>query len=422
MHSHAATAHSSAPGTLTREVEREFPPEYPEPKYELADIIRRYGDDYRALYNPSFEQGRALHAIETCRTTALGAHVDACDHCGHREISYNSCRNRHCPKCRASQRSAWVDARELELLPIQYFHIVFTLPEELNRLAQYHPVALYNLLLRSAAETLQTFARNRWGGDLGIIAVLHTWGQTLPLHPHAHCLVTGGALKRDGSGFARAPKNFLFHIGALSRVFRPIFLRGLEHLHANGDLAGGPPELSEEADWGALRANLHRHDWVVHAEAPFDEPGHLIRYLGRYVNRIAIANHRIVDIDNGAVTFRYRDNRVKDADAPEAHKLMRLPAVEFIRRFLQHVLPPGFHQVRYYGLLGGSRRKANLARCRALLGLDNPQQPYIVDLDEFLAKQGIDPALCAACGQGRMHNVYQLLSFHDPPAEFAAAA
>jgi len=422
MHSHAATAHPAAAGALTREIAREFPAEYPDPQYELADIIRRYGDDYRARYTPSFEQGRAMHAIETCRTTALGAHVDACDQCGHQEISYNSCRNRHCPKCRASQRSAWVDARELELLPIAYFHVVFTLPEALNRLAQYHPVAIYNLLLRAAAETLQTFARNRWGGDLGIIAVLHTWGQTLSLHPHAHCLVTGGVLKRDGSAFIQAPKNFLFPTRALSPVFRAIFLRGLERLRADGDLAGGPPALTEEEDWDALRANLHRHAWVVHAEAPFDEPGHLIRYLGRYVNRIAIANHRIVDIDNAAVTFRYRDNRVKDPDAPEAHKLMRLPAVEFIRRFLQHVLPPGFHQVRYYGLLGGGRRKDNLTRCRALLGLDNPEQPYVADLDDFLAKQGIDPGLCPVCGQGHMHNVYQVLSFHDPPAEFAAAA
>jgi hypothetical protein len=189
---------------VSAEIRREFPAEYDPPPFELADVVRLHGDAYRAKYTPSFEQGRALHAIATCRTNARGGHVDQCDHCGHTEISYNSCRNRHCPKCRASQRAAWVDARELELLPIQYFHLVFTLPDTLDRLVQYHPSAVYAALMRAAAETLQTFARKRWDADLGIVAVLHTWGQTLQLHPHVHCLVTGGALKRDGSAFVRA--------------------------------------------------------------------------------------------------------------------------------------------------------------------------------------------------------------------------
>jgi hypothetical protein len=407
---------------LSAEIRREFPPEYPEPQFEVADIVRLYGDDYRAEYNPSFEQGRALHAIETCRTSALGAHIDKCDHCDHIEISYNSCRNRHCPKCRASQRSAWVDARELEMLPIQYFHIVFTLPAELNRLAQYHPSAVYAILMRAAAETLQTFARNRWGGDLGIVMVLHTWGQTLQLHPHVHCLVTGGALKRDGSAFVQAPKNFLFPHRALARVFRAVFLRELEQLRARDGLIAGPPELADDAAWKTLMRTLHRHDWVVHIEAPFAEPGPLIRYLGRYVNRIAIANHRIESIDGGQIVFRYRDNSEKDPHAPGAEKCMSLPAPVFIHRFLQHVLPPGFHHIRYYGLLGGSRRRTNLIRCRQLLGLADPETPYIADLDAYLTKQGIDHSLCPVCGKGHMHNIYQVLSFHDPPPEFAVAA
>jgi len=411
-----------SPAALTAEIRREFPEEYEPPPFELADVVRLHGDAYRAKYHPSFEQGRALHAIETCRTTALGGHVDACDHCGHVEISYNSCRNRHCPKCRASQRAAWVDARELELLPIQYFHLVFTLPEDLNRLARYCDSQVYSTLMRAAAKTLQTFARERWDADLGIVAVLHTWGQTMQLHPHVHCLVTGGALKRDGSAFVQAPKNFLFPERALSRVFRAVFLRTLERLRAAGKLPTCPAELTDDGAWKRLMIRLHRHDWVVHAEAPFDAPQHLIRYLGRYVNRIAIANYRLVALDAHGVVFRYRDNRCKDPEAPEAQKRMRLTGAEFIFRFLQHVLPPGFHQIRYFGLLGGANRRANLTRCRALLGLDPPEVPYIADMDEFLAKQAVDPMLCPACLQGRLRNVFQILSFHDPPTEYAAAA
>ncbi|ESQ10964.1 MAG: hypothetical protein N838_13395 [Thiohalocapsa sp. PB-PSB1] len=241
---------------ITAEIRREFPVEYAPPPFELADVVRMHSAAYHAQYHPSFEQGRALHAIETCRTTALGGHVEECDHCGHVEISYNSCRNRHCPKCRASQRAAWVEARELELLPIQYFHLVFTLPEDLNRLAQYCDAEVYATLMRSAAETLQTFAHKRWDADLGIVSVLHTWGQTLQLHPHVHCLVTGGALKRDGSGFVQAPNNFLFPVRALSPVFRAIFLHALEDLRAAGKLDAGPPELAEDSEWKQLMVRL----------------------------------------------------------------------------------------------------------------------------------------------------------------------
>jgi hypothetical protein len=432
---------------VSAEVRREFPLEYAEPEFELADIVRLYGDDYRAAHTPSFEQGRALHAIEVCRTTALGAHIDQCDECGHFEISYNSCRNRHCPKCRASQRAAWVDARELELLPIQYFHVVFTLPDLLHPLARYHSAEVYAALMRAAAETLQTFARKQWDADLGIVAVLHTWGQTMNLHPHVHCIVTGGGLKRDGSGFVPAPKNFLFPHRALRRVFRAVFLKHLEAFRAerrasegrpfNLDEASarearrldlGPdayrapdePDLDDDAAWKSLMQQLHQQDWVVHIEAPFADPEPLIRYLGRYVNRIAIANHRIEAIDGGRVTFRYRDNRIKDPHAPEAEKRMTLSGADFIHRFLQHVLPPSFHRIRYYGLLGGSRRRQNLTRCRECLGLADPETPYIPDMDAFLAKQARDPSLCPVCGKGHLHNILHVFSFQAPPAPFNA--
>jgi hypothetical protein len=358
-----------------------------------------------------------MTAIEKCRTEALGGHVDECDHCGHQEISYNSCRNRHGPKCRGSQRSAWVDARELELLPIQYFHLVFTLPEELLGLARSHPVILYNLLFQVSAETLQTFAKNRWDAQLGILLVRHTWGQTLNAHPHVPCLVTGGALKNDGRRFIRAPKNFLFPVQALSGVFREQYLGALEAARRKGELSlGGPPELESEAGWAALRAALYGHEWVVYAQRPFAEPQYLLRYLGRYINRIAIANHRLQRIDEGIIAFTYLDNR----DGQE--KILRLPAEEFIRRFLSHLLPKGFRRVRYYGFLVNRLRKAKLTRCRERLGRPDPDKPYLADLDAFLAKLGLDPSLCPVCGQGKRRVVYIVLSFHDPPVCYREAA
>jgi len=403
------------------EMAREFPPEPPEIRFEVADIFREYGPDYRTEHTLSPVQSKAMTAIEKCRTTAPGGHVDQCDHCGHIEISYNSCRNRNCPRCRGSQRAAWVDARELELLPIQYFHIVFTLPDTLVPLARYNPQVIYGLLFQSAAETLQTFAHNRWNGKLGIILVLHTWGQTMNDHPHVHCIVTGGVLKNDGSAFVRAPKNFLFPIRALSPVFRAKFIDALQALEDKGKLdLSGQPQLATEGGWQGFLARLCTHPWVVYAKQPFAEPAHLIRYLGRYVNRIAIANHRIADIADGQVSFTYLDNRDKSEEKSE--KIMQLPAAEFIRRFLAHIPPRQFRRIRYYGFLVNSQRKEKLTTCRRLLDLPDPEQPYIADMDAFLAKQSIDFSLCPICGEGKLRNIYFLLSFHDPPECFLQAA
>ena len=405
---------------LSRDIKREFPPELPDIQFEVADVFRAYGDDYRRTHILTPQQHKAMLDIEKCRTTALGGHVDECDHCGHTEISYNSCRNRNCPKCRGSQRAAWVDARELELLPIQYFHIVFTLPHDLIPLARYNPEPVYGLLFTLAAETLQTFAQNLWDGKLGIIMVLHTWGQTLNDHPHVHCIVTGGALKNDGSAFVRAPKHFLFRVEALSKVFRGKFLAALQALYDQGKLSlSGQPALATKAGWEAWLQALCRHDWVVYAKQPFDDPAHLIRYLGRYVNRIAIANHRILSIDEGTITFKYLDNR--EPGAP-VEKLMALPADEFIRRFLAHIPPPQFRRIRYYGILANGHRKDKLTTCRVRLGLDDPHLPFIADMDAFLTKQGIDYSLCPKCGEGKLRQVYALLSFHDPPPCYLEAA
>ena len=410
-------------GTQSRceyEIAREFPPDFAEPRFEVADIFREYGPDYRAKHDLSGPQLTAMEAIEKCRTSALGGHVDECGKCGHIEISYNSCRNRNCPKCRGSQRSAWVDARELELLPIQYFHLVFTLPATLIPLARYNPKVVYGLLFRIAAETLQTFAQNKWDAKLGIIMALHTWGQTMNDHPHVHCIVTGGALKNDGSAFVRAPKNFLFPIRALSPVFREKFIDALKEARDKGKLdLSGQKELAGDAGWKRLLAKLRTHAWVVYAKQPFAEPHHLIRYLGRYVNRIAIANHRIQSIDGGHVSFTYLDNREK---GDPVEKIMRLSAAEFIRRFLAHIPPPQFRSVRYYGFLANSQRKAKLTTCRALLGLDKPELPFIADMDAFLTHQGIDYSLCPSCGDGKMRCLDSFLPFHGPPQRYLKAA
>jgi hypothetical protein len=387
------------------------------PPFEVGDLFRDYGPAYRAEHPLTREQSTALTALANCRTKELGGHLDECDQCGHQQISYNSCRNRNCPKCRASQRRAWVEERARELLPIQYFHLVFTLPEALLALTRDNRLLIYNLLFRIAAETLQTFAQHRWGGRLGIIMVLHTWGQTLNDHPHVHCIVTGGVLTNDGRRFIRAPKNFLFAVKALSPVFRQKFIEALEAFQRAGALnLSGQPALQEAHGWSALRHALYQHAWVVYAKRPFAEPAILLRYLGRYINRIAIANHRITSIDHGNITFRYHDNR-DDQD-----KCMTLAAAEFIRRFLSHVLPARFHRIRCYGFLVNSQREHCLAQCRAFLGRSHPEPPDMTDRDELRARQGIDPTLCPKCGQGHLHPIAEILPQHHPPPFYLEAA
>lgn len=387
------------------------------PPCEVGDIFREYGPAYRASHPLTREQSTALTALANCRTKELGGHIDACDQCGYQQISYNSCRNRNCPKCRASQRRAWVEERTSELLPIHYFHLVFTLPEALLGLTRDNRLPIYNLLFRVAAETLQTFAQHRWDGRLGIIMVLHTWGQTLNDHPHVHCIVTGGVLTNDGRRFIRAPKDFLFSVKALSPVFRQKFIEALEALHTAGALnLSGQPPLQAAHGWSALRHALYQQAWVVYAKRPFAEPAILLRYLGRYINRIAIANHRIKSIDHGRITFRYHDNR----DGQD--KCMTLGADEFIRRFLSHVLPARFHRIRGYGFLVNSQREQCLAQCRALLGVPHPEQPDITDRDALPGCQVSDPTVCPNCGQGHLHPIAEILPQHHPPPFYLEAA
>ena len=383
----------------------------PRPHHEVADIIRSYGDKYRANHSLPLHVHSVLNAIQNCRTAALGGHVDLCTGCGVLQISYNSCRDRHCPKCQGLERARWVEARKAELLPVPYFHTVFTLPHELNIWASWNGEVIYNLLFKTASETLQEFAARHWQGQLGFTAILHTWGQTLDQHIHLHCIVIGGALSFDGETFKPCPyRTWLFPVVALSRVFREKYLSELQRLEKEGKLVV-PPGYNFQS----LCKDLRQHDWVVYAKPPFAGPEQVIEYLGRYTHRVAISNSRIIDIVDGKVTFTWKD--YKDDSKV---KIMTLTADEFIRRFISHILPARFMRIRHYGLLACGHRAAKLNRARALLGLSpvipTQREPY----DQLLQRlTGEDIHACPHCG-GRLQHYrdllpHQTLSCHDPP-------
>lgn len=398
------------------EIEREFPPDFPDPRYEVGEIFGTYGPAYLKSHSLCWQHEGVIQAISICRTGVLGAHVDQCDHCEQIEISYNSCRSRYCPKCQGRQRWAWVEAQEASLLPIQYFHFVFTLPQAVLPLLRYNETLMYGALMRVSAETLQSFAQRQWDGKLGITMALHTWGQTLNHHPHVHCIVTGGALKNDGSQFIRAPKNYLFSIKALSRVFREKYLAALKAVWSAGQFNSVGPIPANESEWRSWTAPLYQHDWVVYAKQTCDQPVHLIRYLGRYISRVALSNHRLESIENGRICFRYHDNR-EDTD-----KVMNLSADEFIRRFLLHVLPKGFRRIRYYGFMVNGQRQVKLTLCRQLLALEKPERPYSADMDAWLTRLGDSPDQCPRCGIGRLQTIRLIMPHHDPPENDREAA
>ena len=389
--------------------------------FEVADILRLYGDDYRKTHTLTPLYQRVLNAIRNCRTAILGGHVDECDHCGDQRISYNSCRNRHCPKCQGLNNVRWVQAREAELLPIQYFHVIFTLPHALNLLAQYNQVCLYNLLIQSATETLQGFADRRWKGTLGITVVLHTWGQTLAQHIHLHAIVTGGVLTHDKQRWINAPKNYLFKVENLSKVYRETFCDKLKQAYAQGELINPPGSLQADSasHLQQFLQRLHAKPWVVYCKPPFAGPTAVLKYLSRYTHRIAISNRRILSIDQGDITFTYKDYKENLQE-----KSLTLKASEFIRRFLLHVLPKGFVRVRHFGLLAGRDRTAKLNQCRALFDLPPYHRPKRLSTLDFLREHSeSDPTRCSVCGQG--HRVFlrdlfsPLLDNHDPPLKAA---
>ena len=323
-------------------------------------MLRRHLSEYQGAHRLSLQQYKVAQAIMHCRTAALGGHVDACTACGHWEVSYNSCGNRHCPKCQWSAQQRWMKRRMEELLPVTYFHLVFTLPEGLNPVVMSNEAQLYNLLFRAAWETLDQLARQpKWlGAQAGMIAVLHTWGQNLSLHPHLHCIVPGGGLTNDGQTWVNSRDKCFLPVRVLSRLFRGKFLHYLRNLYQQGQLQfhGQAKDLAPEKPFKQLLTALYKSEWVVYAKRPFGGPEQVINYLGRYTHRIAISNRRIVSLQGGKVSFAYKDYR-QDGQ----QKTMTLDAREFIRRFLQHCLPPGFHKIRYYGILSIRNRKTKLA-------------------------------------------------------------
>ena len=377
------------------------------PQLEVADIVRLHGDEFRRVYHPSAQQEAVLRHIAECRTAALGGHIDACPACGHQRISYNSCRDRHCPKCQAIARADWLEARLERLLPIPYFHVVFTIPDELNALALGNKRLLFDLLFAAAADTLKAIAldEKHLGAEIGFTAVLHTWGQAVLFHPHLHCVVTGGGLSSDGTRWVAGRENFFLPVKVLSKLFRGKFLDALQKARTDDKLrfGGSTTTLSDDAAWARFRDQLYRKDWVVYAKPPFGGPQQVYAYLGRYTHRVAISNFRLVSLENGRVTFTLKDY----ADG-EKRKTMTVSAVEFLRRFLLHVLPQGFTRIRHYGLYAGKNVASKLQHARLLLERDGKRLPPIAKTtpgapwwQRLLERTGVDLMACPCCS-GRL--------------------
>jgi hypothetical protein len=388
----------------------------PGAKVELADIVRRHGAAFRAAHRLCGVQHRALHAIERCRTAALGGELRVCDACGTQRYVYHSCRNRHCPKCQTRAKERWLAARRAELLPVPYYHLVFTLPHELNALAQGNPRELYAMLFSAAADTLLEFGENpRWlGGEIAATLVLHTWGQTLSQHLHVHALVAAGALSASGT-WVRSQRGFLFPVRALSVVFCGKFLEALAQALGHGRLAlsAGSAALGKLRVQRSLLAELRKKAWVVYAKRPFAGPQQVLEYLGRYTHRTALSNERLVACDARAVRFRY-----KDYAHGARRRVMELCALEFLRRFALHVLPRGFNRIRHYGLLANRNKSALLAAARVALCVPEPLRDGCAPepIASFWQRvAGIDIERCTHCGLGTLRLLATLAPQPRPP-------
>jgi hypothetical protein len=365
---------------------------------EVADIFRAAGAGYRAAQagHLSLGQLKVMSAIQNCRTATLGGHVESCDDCGHLRVAYNSCRNRHCPKCQGAAARTWLAEREADLLPVGYFHVVFTLPAEVADMAWQNKAVVYDLLFRAASETMMTIAADprHLGARIGITAVLHTWGSAMTHHPHVHMIVPGGGISPDGRRWVASRAAFLLPVRVLGKLFRRLFLTRLIELHHAGRLTffGAHADLADRHRFLRHLAPVRKKRWVVYAKPPFAGPEAVLAYLARYTHRVAISNRRLIAFDEAAVTFRYKDYRRK---GPERQQTMTLDTHEFMRRFLLHVLPRGFHRIRHYGLLASATRKASIGRARELLAVLPPSEPA-----EPMEAPGPTPP-CPCCG-GRM--------------------
>jgi len=363
---------------------------------EVADVFRRHGDAYRRRHDGHLGrvERRVMSAIELCRTAVLGGHTEACADCGLIRCAYNSCRNRHCPKCQGQARAEWLAARQAELLPVPYFHVVFTLPAAVAEIAFHNKATVYAILFRTAAETLRTIAADpkHLGAETGLVAVLHTWGQNLHHHPHIHCVVPAGGPSRDHTRWVTCRPGFFLPVRVLSRLFRRLFLDELRTAFTAGELGffGELAALAQPAAFTRRLRELRRVEWVVYAKPPFGGPAQVLAYLGRYTHRVAIANSRLVSLANAEVAFRWKDYRHHGKT-----KLMTLAADEFIRRFLLHTLPDGFHRIRHYGFLANRQRAAKLALCRRLLDAPSPEPPA-EQVQDAVASHW--PDRCPICG------------------------
>jgi len=383
-----------------------------EPALEVAGVFNSLGPEFfnnqgRLL---SGEQRRVLRDLTLCRTAALGGHVKRCDRCGHGEIAYNSCRNRHCPKCQAAARAEWLEARSEDLLPVEYFHVVFTPPEQLGAVALQNKRLIYGLLFRAASETLVQIAADQrhLGAEIGLLAVLHTWGQTLQHHPHLHCVVPGGGLSPDHTKWVACRPGFFLPVRVLGRLFRGKFVCYLRQSHEHLVFAGQTSSLADPKLFAKFLRQLMKTEWNVYAKPPFGGPQQVLKYLARYTHRVAISNQRLVSLADGRVSFTW-----KDYAADGVKKTMTLEAAEFTRRFLLHVLPKGFVRIRHYGFLANRRRRQKVELCRRLLEQVNAQQILDKGATEIGNKSGPedDALLCPECRQGKMVIVEKIESF-----------
>ncbi|WP_233799702.1 IS91 family transposase [Paraburkholderia sp. HP33-1] len=380
---------------------------------ELADVLRRHGPAYRHLHADSLdrEQRRVMRAIEQCRTAALGGHVEQRDTCGHQRIAYNSCGNRHCPKCQSLARAQWLERRQADLLPVPYFHVVFTVPQEIAAIAFQNKRIVYDILFQATAETLQTIAADprHLGATIGFIALLHTWGQNLVHHQHLHCVIPGGGLAADGTRWVACRPGFFLPVRVLSRLFRRLFLERLQQAFDTGALRFFPSlaHLSEPGQFARYLSGLRRTEWVVYAKEPFGGPQQVLNYLGRYTHRVAISNNRLISQTDRHVTFRWKDYR-----HPGRPRVMSLDSHEFLRRFLLHVLPHGLQRIRHYGLLSNRLRESSLTACRRLLGAPSNETPETSRpdyRDHYAHLTGRSLRDCPVCKHGHMVCVEYLL-------------
>jgi len=383
---------------------------------EVADIFCEHGEAYRHKFGTSSQQWRTMHALKVCRTAELGGHIDKCDHCGHQVISYNSCRNRHCPKCQSLAKAEWLEARTEELLPVDYFHVVFTIPEALNQIALQNKREVYGTLFEAASKTLLTIAADskHLGANIGFMAILHTWGQTLLQHPHLHCVIPGGGLSPDEKAWISCRKKFFLPVRVLSCLYRRFFVELLMKAFDQDRLKfyGKISHLSNQESFTQLMKKCFKTEWVVYAKPPFGGAEKVLDYLGRYTHRIAISNNRLVRVKNGKVSFSWRNYRQENKT-----QTMTLEAEEFIRRFLLHVLPSGFMRIRYFGFLSNRHRTKKLKRCRDILCHQIKEKAPSQTLDwksryELLTGKPVD--LCPFCHKGLLLTIENLLPLRFP--------